>query len=138
MSRSELKKLQKEWYKKLEDTGFNDIEKNESSEYNVKRPVSKRFTEKNKLFRKGTWVVKQEYYDMALEFLNVYPFPRELDKVIWEYHANGLTVRDISQTLLKTGITLNPTGAVARRIKKYSDIMKKVLWTANADTTNEQ
>jgi hypothetical protein len=91
----EFKKLQKEWYKKLEDTGFVDIEVHEghhrqSRDKNHNTPTYR--------------ASKEEYYRMATYFLNDHKFKSNLEKAIWDYHTNGIGCRDIADLLVKTKV----------------------------------
>jgi hypothetical protein len=113
-----LKQLTKIWYKKLKDEGFKDIEQDElylkrwsnefvrpdanvknRSDYNV-RPT----TVRNK---KNEFQDKQDYYYYATQFLNEYPFANNKERIIWEYHVNGISMRAISKLLKKVRIRIS-------------------------------
>lgn len=82
------------WYKKLAKSGFEDIETDEQH----LKVWSSKFARKTSL---DSWQAKASYYTMATNFLNDYPFETPRERIIWEYHANGLSVRDIAITLNK-------------------------------------
>ena len=107
----DYQKLKEVWYKKLERSGFVDIEKDE---YNLKQ-YSFRFNQ-DAVVR--SWHSKTEYYSMAGQFLNHYKFASNLEKTIWEYHVNGIGVRDIAKLLTK---------AKVRSIKPNKDNVQKVV-----------
>lgn len=92
-----LKALQKEWYKKLKDDGFTDIENDEDHLKFYNSQFAAQFVERDSY----VWEAKAEYYRMAEHFLHEYEFESELEKVIWEYHANALSYRDIAKVLKK-------------------------------------
>ncbi len=41
---------------------------------------------------------------MAESFLNDYKFESRVERIIWEYHANGISIRDIVKLLQKVRI----------------------------------
>lgn len=96
--RDELKKLQQEWYKRLEDEGFEDIEQDEE---HLKVWHGHSFSNK---FSPDLFEAKTEYYQAAGRFLHEYAFSDETEKTIWEQHANGISIRNIVKTLTKQGV----------------------------------
>lgn len=52
-----------------------------------------------------SWEAKQEYYIMAEHFLNEYKFKSNFERIIWEYHTNGMSARNILKTLKKAKVT---------------------------------
>lgn len=90
----DYKTLKAIWYKKLEKSGFEDIEAEDerlkawSSQFKRQRSVD-------------SWEAKAAYYSMADSFLNDYKFASRIERIIWEYHANGLSIRGIVETLNK-------------------------------------
>lgn len=98
--KTEYEKLRDKWYKKLSKVkddvypdGFQDIE---SDEYKLK-DWSYKFAAKDAVL----WQAKATYYQMAASFLEEYKFSNKVEQIIWEYHANGIGVRDIARTLNK-------------------------------------
>lgn len=89
--------LDKEWKKKLKDSGFNDIE--DESENIDRGSWDFRTTKVMNSFN-----TKSEYYYRATQFLNDYNFDTALDKTVWMYHAEAIGVRDISKLLIKLKI----------------------------------
>lgn len=114
--KADLKKLQREWYKKLEDDGFKDIEQDEyglkhwSSHWNTRHSIEEIQS-------------KISYYEMADKFLSTHKFDSEVERAIWEYHSNGIGSRDIVITLAKVGIRQNRT-YICRIIKRLETLMK--------------
>lgn len=90
MKKTEFNKLKSEWYKRLAESGFEDIEQDEIY---LKRGTS--LIDR----RRVTWESQAEYYQMATYFLNEYKFESNLERAMWEYHMNAISVRDIAQTL---------------------------------------
>ncbi len=91
----DLKKLTAEWYKKLKDSGFKDVEVG-FGPYTSKPLVVKVGHRDG-----GPWEPKAEYYRLALHFLNEWSFKNRLEETIWAYHTEGLSVRNIVITLNK-------------------------------------
>lgn len=122
-----LRELKKIWYKKLEKSGFNDIE---SSEYDLKSP-SRPF--RNIPSRNGvtledahiTWGARQEYYYLAEHFLNEYIFETQRDRNIWAYHTAGISIRDITKILNKLPGKKTNRDAIWTVVKRLSTIMKE-------------
>lgn len=126
MTTKPSKELQAEWDKKLKESGFEDIEnglghlKLWSRSFGVHHPDSARVE------------AAQEYYSMAGKFLHDYEFTSEMQKTIWEYHANGLSIRDIVKVLGKAKIINPSTGTpysrmrVFRIVRSLEDSMKRM------------
>lgn len=91
---TELELAKAIWYKKLEESGFVDIEQDED---NLKSWSAKFATKKSQ----ELWKAKESYYHMATHFLNDYKFETPIEKIIWEYHAEAISVQDISRILRK-------------------------------------
>lgn len=120
-NKTPFQKLQEHWYKKLKESGFEDIE---SSDGRLKEYSSTLKGNPNKVFtQNGGWEAKEEYYRMASHFLLEHKFKTNLEQVIWEYHTNGIGVRDIATILDKTGIIKTNRTTVSQLIKKLRQIM---------------
>lgn len=95
MSPKELKKLQKQWYQKLKATGFEDIE-----EFDSPRQMLKRWAKQDFLNMTDAKIEERRlYYQEADYFLEWYTFTDPVDKIIWELHAAGKTVREIEKLI---------------------------------------
>lgn len=114
------------WYEKLRQDGFVDIEQDE----NNLRVWSTEFTKSKFL---NNWREKEEYYYIATTFLNDYSFETELDRVIWEYHTNAISVRNIADTLNKTGIVQTDRNEIQRTITRLRTIMMQTAWSGHED-----
>lgn len=120
---TELQQLQAVWTQKLKESGFEDIEDR-----------SGRLT--RGITRAVAWVdpelreITQEYYCMAYHFLNSYNFETTLDKVMWEYHVEGIVIRDIAKLL--TASLPHPISKtkVGKTIKDLENIMKSMYLSA--------
>jgi len=96
----DFKELQKHWYKKLKDSGFEDVEKDEY--FLIRDARSKRIFRSDRSIEYYESVI--EYYQLAENFLHDFKFKTEREKIIWEYHANGISMRDIVIIMQKAGI----------------------------------
>lgn len=114
--KNDLKTLKEVWYKKLKADGFEDIEKDEHS----LKDWSSRFAIRHSI---EEMTAKQIYYRMANHFLNEWEFASILDKVIWEYHTNGISVRDISFSLSKAKIDKTSRQFVWRTVRRLTKAM---------------
>lgn len=111
-----LSQLKREWYAKLRKSGFEDIEQNESK---LKRWSSSSF----KYYPGQLAQIKQEYYYMATHFLHDYKFETPLESAIWEYHANGISAREIAKILKKAKIKNMGRGNVWLILQKLRKAM---------------
>lgn len=115
------RQLKKVWYKKLAQSGFIDIET--KSGLLKGGSTSSKFNNKTS---RATQTAKQQYYYMANELLNTHTFDSELDKAIWAYHAEGISVRDIAKILKKLPLkrSFSNRTSVWLIVKKYGDIIR--------------
>lgn len=129
-SRAEYEEQKKIWYKKLKDSGFNDIEtadgqfKGGSTNWKFNSDHATTFSQK----------AKEEYYYLANQFLNSYDFENELHKIMWDYHAKGISNRKMVEVLKSVEIgkfykTTKKTrylerDAIRKVINFYKEIMK--------------
>lgn len=84
--------LRIEWEKKLEESGFKDIERNNS----LKRFHSYDFQD---IYTEDRFKEKSEYYYDAFQFLHIHEFKHEAHRQIWELHTHGIPYRDIAMFL---------------------------------------
>lgn len=84
-----FKDLNKKWTKRLEASGFKDIEHNEDTltAYSTKFLNHPSYV----------WDLKSAYYSMCESFLQSYQFATPREQVVWEYHTNGLGTRAIAK-----------------------------------------
>lgn len=99
----EFKKLQQLWYKKLEKNGFDDIESKVLSNktlipYLRSTPEHEvnRSTNKSKVYLIAQ---KQDYFRAVGHFLYDHKFTNEVERLIWEYHSDGKSLRETSSLL---------------------------------------
>lgn len=120
--------MQKEWYRKLKDEGFNDIEQDEN---NLKAWHSHRF---KVMYPKEIFQGYEEYYRSAGKFLYDHSFKSILERAIWELHANGMTITNITKTLKERGFKVFRTqvGDTTNRLAKI------MLQRLNEKKDNEQ
>jgi hypothetical protein len=119
-NQANYEKLKKIWYKKLEKSGFRDLESSDgqlrggSSNWKFNSAWTTAYSQQ----------AKQDYYYLATHFLNTYKFENKLHRAIWEYHVEGIPYRSISQTLRKVGIK-KCYQRIGQIISHYKKIMKK-------------
>ena len=122
----QLKQLQAKWYARLKKEGFEDIEqdenllKNWSSSRLRKSRNSNNEIEQTLLYNES----KQSYYRLAGFFVNDYAFESELDHMVWSYHAEGKSLRQMSKLLKAQGNDISYTRA-KEIIHKLRAIMLK-------------
>lgn len=113
-----FKKLQHKWDKKLKESGFEDIE-----DRNSKMEFLKQWH--GGYFQRNWDGSRYEYFLKASAFLNSYLFQSEIEKSIWEGHADGKTIREIAKELS------HQKDAVHKVIKKLRAIM--LVWAIPDD-----
>lgn len=125
----DYQKIRDVWYRKLERTGFEDIEQDE---YNFKTGLnSYRFKNKDVL---RDYHAKSEYYSMAGQFLHSHKFASNLEKTIWEYHANAISVRNIAKLLSKVRTTRKMNkDSVNKIVQRLTTEMKRKYVTGFKD-----
>ncbi len=115
------KKLAAIWKEKLKKSGFHDLEiDNKGTLEN--NSTSGGFLDK----RRVTWQSQAEYYQYTTYFLNDYPFNNRIEQIIWEYHSNGMSTRDIANTLNKVRKKKILRMTVWRIVKRLSEKMKEM------------
>lgn len=123
---SEYDKLRALWYEKLKEEGFKDIESMDgkikvwSSSVSRKNPPD-------------IWQAKAAYYRMATSFLHDYTFENAVEKTIWEYHAFGISIRDIVATLNATKVIKTNRDAVWIITKRLENAMKNMYMSDSQD-----
>jgi hypothetical protein len=98
-----FKKLQDRWTKKLEDSGFVDIEQPEHFKSGVpdgalKTWVGRKYS-KPSAPDIETLQEREEYYRLAGQFLWSHKFSSGAERLIWELHSNGKSIRNIVKEL---------------------------------------
>lgn len=118
----------KVWYAKLAKSGFVDVE---YDEYNLKRNSGYL----NEDGREGVNLEKRrlkleqtlEYYSMCRRFLWDFNFQSKIEKVIWEYHSESISCRNIAKILkevkTKRGYSKSTVHLIVQRLERE---MKKL------------
>src|SRR6266571_3549161 len=96
--KTELEIQQEIWYKKLKDSGFEDIEDGD-------RLTGSANPRRHEHFSMVRYEARADYYYLAYHFLNAHKFDTELEKTIWTYHTEGLTLVNIAKILNDAKIT---------------------------------
>lgn len=113
----EFKELQKIWYDKLRKSGFEDIEQDETK-------LKTWSTELARDRRTVSFRSKELYYYKANHFLHDYEFESNIEKVIWEYHSNNVSFRDISKILNAVSKKQRSRMLIFRVIRRLQEEMK--------------
>lgn len=121
VTKAEFEELKAYWYDKLKDSGFVDAE---VDEYTLKTFGSAaRIADRHR--EPVLWQAKQEYYYLANQFLNEHKFKSKLDKIIWTYYSEAISVRDISDILRKAKVADMSKSAVWTVVEKLEACMKR-------------
>lgn len=125
----DFKNLSGKWKQKLAESGFNDIE-NEQGSLNTWSTHS----HKKKLVSLERFENKELYYRWAGFFLHEYNFKSEIEKMIWDFHSSGISVRNIVIELKKRGIEKSGYRSfvsIQKTISRLATIMKKTYGVNN-------
>lgn len=117
--KTELEQLQQFWYKKLEDEGFEDIEQTDGK----LKSWSSRFAHSRIQELREE---KEPYYYMCNQFLNEYKFDSRFEQIIWEYHSNALSSREIAKIFDKAKVYKTNRQTVWLIIKRLEKAMKNM------------
>lgn len=93
----DYKKLKAEWYKRLKEGGFRDVEKTINGREYLQTWDSFDFSLK---YDHQTFQAKQDYYYHAFQFLNNHCFASSIEKEIWSLHAQALGCREIAKVIV--------------------------------------
>ncbi len=91
----EFAELKAEWDKKLEKSGFEDIETPKGD----LKDSHAAFFESH--YNQTDAFAKEQYYRQAGFFLYEHKFKTELERRIWELHVEGIGIREIVKVLKK-------------------------------------
>lgn len=114
----EFKEINDKWKQKLKKSGFQDIEQDEER---LKKWDSTFFVVN---YNKTLYAAKETYYRYANQFVHDHMFNSKLDKNIWEKHARGLSMQDITDSLKNNKATAT-MDKVCTTIQKLSKLMKQ-------------
>ncbi len=136
MSSDEYKRLRAEWYQKLKDLDFVDIEQDDdklkawhsfrwlNNHQYSKKPTAKlsSLEETDKTYMRNQQAT-HDYFYYANQFLNSHKFEKEIHKIIWEEHVKGLGVKLIAKQLTQDGVYDTNHNEIWRIIKHYKKIL---------------
>jgi len=124
-----LKQLTAQWYKKLKDSGFEDIEQDEA---HLKRWSRSFMVEQRTAYASGSKAnVKEEYYRLAGQFNHEHKFECEVDRIIWEYHADGIAYRKIVIRLKNDHGIRKASTQVQNTVERLRKEMKSLYGVTN-------
>lgn len=90
-------KLQAKWEKKLEKSGLTNIEQ---ADGNLKDWHSFMFGRASNNAVHG-FPAREQYYQMAGQFLYEFPFEDKTERRIWELHSEGVSILAIAKKITK-------------------------------------
>lgn len=118
-----FKELQKEWYNKLKQEGFLDIECQFTGKLlgdaACPKPINSKLKDEGAGTRIQRYFALEPYYRQARLFLHSHPFQSPLEKTIWRLHAEECLGRQRIVAKLKVSEHL-----VKKVLKNLKDKMK--------------
>lgn len=113
---NQLKELQAEWYAKLKEEGFKDIE---DANNNLSAYHSTRFYHEQK--RTGFSIEDMaEYYTLAQQLVYEVKFASEKEKLVWTLYAKGEIWVDIIKELKAHRVSFD---YINKTVKKYNKVL---------------
>lgn len=109
---SNFAKLKAEWYRKLSNSGFNDIENADGT---------LKVTTDPRTITNAIRDNRIEYYREAKELLNSDIIITALERSIWEAHCEGTSFRDIAK---KEKLTFYRVRTIVNLLQKYAGLRK--------------
>jgi hypothetical protein len=97
---SEFKSLENEWYQRLEESGFHDIENRDNPDGMLKTDRSVVEFDETRIESVGfRSEARALYFRNGAEVLKSYPFENETHRRIWQLHMDGLSNREIARKI---------------------------------------
>lgn len=115
----QFKKLQDEYYQKLKEDGFNDIEdawNDKLKEYNS-RAASRKLEQSP--FASKIYEETLEYFRLCDQILETYHFKSIWDRCVWSLHAKGFTNREIEKYLRLDGLRKSTINNIIKEIRSF-------------------
>ncbi len=119
-----FKELTKDWYKRLKEDGFRDIEQDEE---HLKDTSYKAYQGADEIVRE----TKLLYYTLISQNVGRTSFPNEVDGIILMLHAEGNNIKRICDKLCEYGLSRN-RHTVRVTIRRY-----EMLWGIRQYTPNQ-
>lgn len=112
-----LREIEKLWYAKLAEDGFQDIEVISKNKRLLKEWDSNFFRNN---FDETQYLATKAYYEEAWILLDEYEFENETHKEIWALHCEGITEREIAKkvTVYKKSMVHYVITLIAKRVKR--------------------
>lgn len=111
---SNFKALQKSWYRRLEEEGFQDAEEIIGEEFVLKQTASHPYRGLNEVERSS----KEDYFRLLAQYAQHEPFKRTLDKYILGMRSQGWQIVSICKFLEVAGMA-RERKTVRYIIRKY-------------------
>ena len=99
LTKHAFKKLQREWYKRLDESGFNDIERSGRKRQDCFNEYSGILQKPLSVLRHKLNIFTYHYYDIACFLGYNATFLPKIDRKILELHGKGQTIQQISNYL---------------------------------------
>jgi len=116
---AKFKKLQNEWYDKLEKSGFEDIEERNSHHEMLKRWHSFDFPKKDQ----EKVEQQRQYFLDAAWFLTHFKGFKRFERRVWTLHTDGLSLREIAARLK---VNKDKVHAIVKNLQGKMSLEKKI------------
>ncbi len=117
MGSKQFRDLQAKWYRKLEKSGFKDIEENDRLIYRHGDYFKTEYTPER-------FAEKKSYFEKAKDFLSRDVFIDGIERRIWALHTAGFPIRRIVLILASEGTKKNKN-EVNQTLNELQEIMLK-------------
>jgi hypothetical protein len=121
--------LQKEWYRKLADSGFEDAEEMRGGEMELRQSAAHGFQQTERDANLTALEAKQRYYELMGQHADEHVFDRPIDEIVLTMWAQGARVIEICAGLKKLGLVPRHKETVMFIIRRYEHIWGVRRWT---------
>lgn len=123
LCKEHLKQLTAQWYKKAEEQAdFKDIEQEDG---NLKHWHSSYFIQR---YSPLTFAAKSDYYRKADQFMYKHVFDNDTDRLFWQMHASGMTIREIEKSVEAVPMIKAHRETIRKTIVRLREQMLKTKW----------
>lgn len=120
-----FRQLESEWQKKLEESGFKDIECLKNGQRLLRQSASNVYRHCDERTR----LAREQYFQSLSNFVNNHLFFKDLDRIVMTKYADGVTISQIVIDLRSQQIKIHRQ-TIRFIIRRYEHLWGLRYWTA--------
>lgn len=120
----EFRSKEREWYRRLSDTGFRDAEKTVGSNRVLKKRACNSYRESKGSAREN----KERYFEVISQNIHITSFQNEKEQFVLLKFAEGLSRVDIVREVRNIGISIH-RNTVTHIIRRYEHLWGLRFWS---------